>query len=201
MGVLFLLKNISRLLYWLQLASATACVVLSLIKLVKQNFGEIEKGDTDKRNRKSALIIFYSLALAEAMSFLLEKAYWEWNVIIKKLFDRINVECELGPDGLVSIRRFFYDAYSKCVNGSIFDGLKMDLVSLAMDLLDSDSSKIGITITVIERLVEMLNWKDPQEEEIRKSATEILVELAGKNQNSLRVVGIARANQRTVDLW
>ncbi|KAL4571805.1 hypothetical protein LXL04_018570 [Taraxacum kok-saghyz] len=61
--------------------------------------------------------------------------------------------------------------------------------------------KIGITITVIERLVEMLNWKDPHEEEIRKSATEILAELAGKNQNSLRVVGIAGANQRTVDLW
>ncbi|KAL4572584.1 hypothetical protein LXL04_019364 [Taraxacum kok-saghyz] len=214
----FLSKNISRLLYWLQLASATACVVLSLIKLVKQNFGEIEKGDTDKRNRKSALIIFYSLALAEAMLFLLEKAYWEWKVIIKKLLDRINDECELGPDGLVSIRRFFYDAYSKCVNGSIFDGLKMDLVSFAMELLDSDSSdeqligvrilknftknqrfsedtlqKIGITITVIERLVEMLNWKDPQEEEIRKSAAEILAELAGKKQNSLRVAGIAGA--------
>ncbi|XP_023733950.1 uncharacterized protein LOC111881788 [Lactuca sativa] len=214
----FLSRNISRLLYWLQLASATACVVLSLIKLVKQNFGEIEKGDTDKRNRKSALIIFYSLALAEAMLFLLEKAYWEWKVIIKKLLDKINDECELGPTGMVSVRRFFYDAYSKCVNGSIFDGLKMDLVSFAMELLDSDSSdeqligvrilknftknqrfsedtlqKIGITITVIERLVEMLNWKDPQEEEIRKSAAEILAKLAGKKQNSLRVAGIPGA--------
>nr|XP_043619895.1 uncharacterized protein LOC122591712 [Erigeron canadensis] len=214
----FLSRNISRLLYWLQLASATACVVLSLIKLVKQNYGEIEKGDTDKRNRKSALTIFYALALAEALLFLLEKAYWEWKVMYKKLLERVNNECELGPFGMISVRRFFYDAYEKCVNGSIFDGLKMDLVSFAMELLDSDSSdeqligirilesftknarfskdtlqKIGITITVIERLVEILNWKDPQEEEIRKSAAEILAKLAGKKQNSLRVAGIPGA--------
>ena len=136
----FLSRNISRLLYWLQLASATACVVLSLTKLVKQNFGEIEKGDTDKRNRKSALIIFYSLALAEALLFLMEKAYWEWKVTYKKLLDRINEECQLGPTGIISVRRFFYDSYSKCVNGSIFDGLKMDFVSFAMELMMSDSS-------------------------------------------------------------
>nr|GEZ03112.1 ARM repeat superfamily protein [Tanacetum cinerariifolium] len=190
------LEKKKTLLYWLQLASATACVVLSLIKLVKQIFGELEKGDTDKRNRKSALIIFYSLALAEALLFLLEKAYWEWKVMYKKLLDRINEECQLGPTGIISVKRFFYDSYSKCVNGSIFDGLKMDFVSFAMELMDSDSSdelligmqilgsftknprfsedtlqKIGITITVIERLVEMLNWKDTQEEDIRKTAT------------------------------
>ncbi|RVX21878.1 hypothetical protein CK203_001386 [Vitis vinifera] len=119
---------------------------------------------------------------------------------------------------MVSIRRFFYDAYSKCVNGSIFDGLKMDMVSFAMDLLASNSpdeqligarilrqfamserysddtlQKIGINLPVIERLVEMLNWKDPQEEEIRQSAAEILSKLAGKKQNSLRVAGIPGA--------
>ncbi|KAI7742705.1 hypothetical protein M8C21_020712, partial [Ambrosia artemisiifolia] len=214
----FLSRNISRLLYWLQLASATACVVLSLIKLIKQNYGEIQKGDTDKRNRKSALTIFYALALAEALLFLLEKAYWEWKVMWKKILDQVNDECELGPVGMVSVRRFFYDAYSKCVNGSIFDGLKLDLVSFAMELLGSDSSdeqligvrilekftknprfcedtlqKIGITISVIERLVEMLNWKDVQQEEIRRSAAEILAKLAGKKQNSLRVAGIPGA--------
>ncbi|KAK2979436.1 hypothetical protein RJ640_028994 [Escallonia rubra] len=214
----FLSRNVSKLLYWLQLASATACVVLAMMKLVKQNFGEIAKGDTDKRNRKSALIIFYSLALAEALLFLMEKAYWEWQVTYCTLLDKVNKECELGPSGLVSIRRFFYDAYSKCVNGSIFDGLEMDMVSFAMDLLSSNSpeeqligaqilrqfamnnqfsddtlQKIGICISVIERLVEMLNWKDPQEEEIRLSAAEILSKLAGKKQNSLRVAGIPGA--------
>ncbi|KAL2229847.1 uncharacterized protein LOC105171410 [Sesamum indicum] len=214
----FISRNVSKLLYWLQLASATACVVLSLIKLVHRNYGDIEKGDSDKRNRKSALIIFYSLALAEALLFLLEKAYWEWKVSVRRLLDSVNKECELGESGLISIRRFFYDAYSKCVNGSVFDGLKMDMVSFAMELLDSNSpdeqligarilrkfstsprfsedtlQKIGINLSVMERLVEMLNWKDSEEEEIRYSAAEILLKLAGKRQNSLRIAGIPGA--------
>ncbi|XP_052208674.1 uncharacterized protein LOC127812300 isoform X2 [Diospyros lotus] len=214
----FLSRNISKLLYWLQLASATACAVLSLLKLIKHNYGEVEKGDSDKRNRRSALNIFYALALAEAFLFLLERAFWEWKVTFCKLLDEVNKECELGPSGMVSIRRFFYDAYSRCVNGSIFDGLRMDMVSFAMDLLASNSpdeqligvrilrkfamserssdetlKNIGTTLSVMERLVEMLNWKDSREEEIRQSAAEILSKLAGKKQNCLRVAGIPGA--------
>ncbi|KAG6668271.1 hypothetical protein CIPAW_01G158200 [Carya illinoinensis] len=214
----FLARNVSKFLYWLQLLSATACVVLSLIKLIKHNYGEVQKGDTDKRNRQAALNIFYALALAEALLFLMEKAYWEWKVSYCRLLDEVIKECELGPTGMVSIRRFFYDAYSRCVNGSIFDGLKMDMVTFAMDLLASNSpdeqligvrilqkfalnerfsddtlQKMGINISLIERLVEMLNWTDPQDEEIRRSAAEILSQLAGKKQNSLRIVGIPGA--------
>lgn len=60
--------------------AAIACVALSLIKLIQRDFGEIAQGDSDKRNRKSALIIFYGLTLAEASLPLLEKVYWEWKV-------------------------------------------------------------------------------------------------------------------------
>ncbi|CAA7061937.1 unnamed protein product [Microthlaspi erraticum] len=214
----FISSTVSRFLYWLQLMSATACVALSLYKLVKHDYGDVHKGDTDKRNRQSALNIFYSLALAEAMLFLMEKAYWEWQVSVCNLLENVTRECEFGVTGLVSIKRFFYDSYSKCVNGSIFDGLKMDIVSFGMELLGSNSSdeqligarilrqfsvnerysedtleKIGINFPVVERLVEMLNWKDLQEEEIRRSAAEILSKLAGKKQNSLRVAGISGA--------
>ncbi|GAB4843485.1 hypothetical protein Ancab_013446 [Ancistrocladus abbreviatus] len=214
----FLSSNVSRVLHWLQVLAAIACVVLALTKLILHNYGEVAKGDTDKRNRKAALTIFYSLALAEALLFLVEKAYWELKIIYGKLLEQVNQECELGPSGLLSIKRFFYDAYSRCLDGSIFDGLKMDMVSFAMELLASSSSdeqhigarilrsfatnerysddtlqKIGINFLVMERLVEMLNWKDPQEEEIRQSAAVILSKLAGKKQNSLRVAGIPGA--------
>lgn len=215
---MFVSRNVSRILHWLQLASAMACVVLSMIKLVYRNYGEAEKDVSDKRNRESALIIFYSLALAEALLFLLEKAYWEWKVSFERLLEAVNRECELGDSDLISTRRFFYDAYSKCVNGSIFDGVKMDMVSFAMELLDSNSpdeqligarilrkfatcprlsedtlQKIGINLAVMERLVEMLNWKDQEEEEIRYSAAEILSKLASKKHNSLRIAGIPGA--------
>ncbi|XP_030536183.2 uncharacterized protein LOC115744913 [Rhodamnia argentea] len=214
----FLSRNVSKLLYWLQLLSATACVVLSLMKLIKHNYGEVAKGDTDKRNRKAALTIFYSLALAEALLFLMEKAYWELKVSFCKLLEEVTRECELKKSGLIAVRRFFYDSYSRCVNGSIFDGLGMDMITFSTELLDSNSPdeqligvrilcqfatnsrfsddtlrKIGTNISVIERLVEMLNWKDPQEEEIRWSSAEILSKLAGKKRNALRVAGIAGA--------
>ncbi|XP_058082368.1 uncharacterized protein LOC131230462 [Magnolia sinica] len=214
----FQTKNISKFLYWLQLLSASACMSLSLTRLIQQDYGDVSKGNPDKKNRKSALNIFYALALAEALLFLMEKAYWEWRVSYGKLLHEVNDECEFGNSGLVSIKRFFYDAYSRCVNGSIFDGLKMDLVSFAEELLESNSNdeqltgvrilrkfatskqyshstlrKIGTSVPVIERLVEMLTWKNTTEEEIRKSAAEILSKLAGKKQNSLRVAGIPGA--------
>ncbi|XP_039129256.1 uncharacterized protein LOC120265422 [Dioscorea cayenensis subsp. rotundata] len=207
-------KNISRVLYWLQLLSAVACMTLSLMRLVQQNYGEDQPGT---ENRKPALNLFYGLALAEALMFLLEKAYWEWTISICKLLEQVKQECEFGTAdiGIVPIKRFLYDAYSSCINGSVFDGLKMDLVSFAGELLDSDfhdeqliglqilqkfaksdrfSSdtlrKIGTSTSMMERLIDMLSWKNPAKEKIRRLAAEIVSKLAGKKQNALRVAGI-----------
>ncbi|CAA7405003.1 unnamed protein product [Spirodela intermedia] len=221
----FLSSNISRALYWLQLASAMACVTLSLERLISQDYGEIEKCDTDKRNRKAALFLFYGTALAEAALFLAEKAYWEWKISFCKLLERVSKECGFGPAGSLYVRRFFYDAYSMCINGSIFDGLKMDLVSFAEELLVSDSGneqlmgaqiiktfaksekfagetlrKVGNSEGVIQRLLEMLNWKNPAEAKIRLSAAEIVSKLAGKNQKALRLAGIPGAMESIASL-
>ncbi|KAF8021339.1 hypothetical protein BT93_G1697 [Corymbia citriodora subsp. variegata] len=217
-GWVFLSRNICKIFNLLQLLSAIACVMLSLMKLIKHNYGEVANGDTEKKNQKAALIIFYALALAEALVFLTEKLYWQWKVVICKLLEGVNKECNLGASGMISTRRFFYDSYSRCINGSIFDGLGMDMVTFAMDLICSNTpdeqligarilhrfsttelfsvdtlQKIGTTLPVIERLVEILTWKDPQEEEIRESAAKIVSKLAGKKQNSLRVTGIPGA--------
>ncbi|KAL9237585.1 hypothetical protein vseg_012115 [Gypsophila vaccaria] len=208
-------RNISKILEWFQILAAITCVALSMIKIIRRNFGDIQKGDTDKRNRQASLLIFYSLALAEALLFLLEKLYWEVKVTYCKVLERVNEECEFGPLGIVSIKRFFYDAYSRCVEGSIFDGVKMDMVSFAIELLSSNSpdeqlmgarilqsfstserfgddtlQKIGTMFPTVERLVEMLNWKDPEEQDIRHASAIILLKLAGKERNSLRLAGI-----------
>ncbi|KAL3727415.1 hypothetical protein ACJRO7_032184 [Eucalyptus globulus] len=176
-GRVFLSRNVSKILYWLQLLSAIACVVLSLMKLFKRNFGDIAKRDTDERNGKAAL--------EQGM--------------------------RSGASGMNLTPRFFYDSYSRCINGSIFDGLGMDMVTFAMDLLSLNSQheqligarilhqfstkerfsddmlqKIGTTLPVMERLVEILNWEDPQEEEIR--------------QNSLRVAEIPGAMESILSL-
>lgn len=214
-GWVFLSKNVSRIFYWLQLISAVACAVLSLMRLIQQDYG---KSTNETRNRKSALDMFYALALAEALMFLMEKAYWNWKIEHCKLLEQVRRECELGPYGMVSIKRFFYDSYSKCIDGSIFDGLKMDLVSFGAELLDSNSRdeqligarilqkfttnaqfagytlrKIGTSTPLIERLIEMLNWKNTDEEEIRRSAAEVVSKLAGKKQSAIRVAEIPGA--------
>lgn len=214
-GWVFLSRNVSRIFYWLQLLSAVACAVLSLMRLIQQDYGKV---DGETRNRKAALDIFYALALAEAITFLMEKAYWNWMIDYCKLLEQVRRECDLGPYGMVSIKRFFYDSYSKCIAGSIFDGLKMDLASFGAELLDSNSRdeqligarilqkfttnaqfssytlrKIGTSTQVIERLIEMVNWKNPDEQDIRRSAAETVSKLAGKKQNAIRVAAIPGA--------
>ncbi|EER94819.1 uncharacterized protein LOC8080792 [Sorghum bicolor] len=209
-GWVFVSRKIGRLLNWLQVLSALACVALSVIRLWKHDFG-----GADSRNMRPALLLFYTLALLEASLFLFEKAYWTWKVSVCKLLHQVSDECELGAYGLVSLKRFFYDAYSRCIAGSIFDGIKMDLVTFAEELVLSDFldeqligvrilqqfansersasdtlRKVGTTPRSIERLVEMLNWKRPEEEEVRRCAAEIVSKLAGKSQNALRVSGI-----------
>ncbi|XP_010532692.1 PREDICTED: uncharacterized protein LOC104808657 [Tarenaya hassleriana] len=214
-GWIFVPKNVSKVFYFLQLLSASTCVILSLMKLIKRNYGA---NGPEKTNLYSALTIFYALAFAEASLFLVEKAYWEWKVSVSKILENVNEECGLEKFGTMAIRRFFYDAYSRCINGSIFDGLKMDMVSFAMELLESNSpdeqligaeilcrfsknedyasdtlQKIGMNSETIERLLEILNWKNPQQEDIRLLAAEILSRLASKKKNCLRVAGIPGA--------
>ncbi|KAK3008241.1 hypothetical protein RJ639_011808 [Escallonia herrerae] len=203
----------SLVLYCFQLASSTTCVTLSLMKLIKHICGDV--GDANERNQQLALNIFYSLALAEALLFLLEKAYSEWMIMHRKLLEEVNRECQLGPSSIIYVTRFFDDAFSACVNGSIFDGRQKDMVSFAMDLLASnvmdDQSngaiilqkfaanddfsyetlqKVGITTSAMVRLVEMLNWKAETQKEIRQSAAEVLVKLAGPKHKPLQVAGI-----------
>ncbi|URE05554.1 hypothetical protein MUK42_20839 [Musa troglodytarum] len=214
-GWVFVSKNVSRVLSWLQLLSALACAALSLMRLIQQDYGSV---GPESRNRKPALNLFYTLALAEALIFLMEKAYWTWRILYCNLLETVSRECELEEGGIVSIRRFFYEAYAKCIDGSVFDGLKMDLVTFAKELLNSEFRdeqllgaqvlekfvncaqfaddtlrKIGTSTWVIERLAEMLNWKNPAEEEIRRCAAEIVSKLAGKRQNVLRVAAIPGA--------
>ncbi|KAM3255057.1 hypothetical protein ACQJBY_048454 [Aegilops geniculata] len=212
----FLSRHVGRAFYWLQLASATACVTLSAVRLVRQDFGEAEDART---NRRSALDIFYGLALAEALLFLAEKAVWEWEVSHGRLLERVASECHLaGAPGLLAIRRFFYDAYSRCVDGSIFDGLRMDLVSFAEELLvegshdeqrigvgilvnvagsprlgDAALHRVGTSAAVMERLVEMLSWKGAAEAGARASAALVVSKLASKKRNALRVAGVPGA--------
>lgn len=70
-GWALLSKDMVKALRWLQILSAIASVILSSVRLTKQDYGEVQK---ETRNRRPALNLFYALSLAEAVLFLLEKA-------------------------------------------------------------------------------------------------------------------------------
>uniref|UniRef100_A0A0D3FIR6 ARM repeat superfamily protein n=1 Tax=Oryza barthii TaxID=65489 RepID=A0A0D3FIR6_9ORYZ len=216
-GRLFVSKNIGRLFTWLQVLSALACVALSVMRLWRHDFG-------DQPNKRPALLLFYTLALIEALIFLLEQAYWVWMFSGQKLPGTVSRECELGECGQVSLPRFFFDAYSRCITGSIFDGINMDLVTFAEELILSEFPeeqrigvrilqrltaggstldtvrKVGTNARSIERLVEMINWKSPEEEVVRWCAAEVLSKLADKRRNALRVSGIPGAIESVMSL-
>ncbi|XP_062197473.1 uncharacterized protein LOC133900378 [Phragmites australis] len=217
-------RKIGRLLNWLQVLSAFACVALSLMRLWKHDFGDGDQ--SSPKNMRPALLLFYTLALLEASLFLLEKAYWTWKFSFCMVLHQVSGDCHLeNTYGLVSLKRFFYDAYSRCIAGSIFDGIKMDLVTFAEELILSDFHdeqligvcilqqfaksagsagdtlrKIGTSRLTIERLVDMLNWKRPDEEEVRASAAKVVSKLAGKRQNALRVSSIPGAIESIMSL-
>ncbi|CAM0905205.1 unnamed protein product [Alopecurus aequalis] len=188
-----------RTFSWMQLLSASACVSLSLLRLLHQHYGGSEEART---NRRAALNIFYGLALAEAL--------------------RPPVPCR---EGAVAIRLFFYDSYSRCLNGSIFDGLHMDLVSYANGLITSGSHdeqslgagilvalaesdrfsdatlrKIGVSAPTIEHLIEMLSWKGLSEREVRRSAAVVVSMLTDGKVIAPRVTGIPGAIESVASL-
>ncbi|CAD6204359.1 unnamed protein product [Miscanthus lutarioriparius] len=214
---------VGRVFHWLQLLSASSCAALSLLRLVHQRY---DGSELARVNRHSALDIFYGLALAEALLFLVEKALWQWTVGHHRLLERVATDCHLATDcGAVAVRRFFYDSYSRCLNGSIFDGLHMDLVFYADDLLtagshdeqrlgasilaalvesdrfaDATLRKIGTSGPSIERLIEMLSWKNASEKNVRRSAAVVVFMLTGRKLDALRVTRIPGAMESVASL-
>jgi len=110
---------------------------------------------------------------------------------------------------------YFFDTYRRCINGSVFDGLKTDFVSysvellqsiddneqlegarllsmlLKLDLLRSEKLRvIGTTPGALERLIEFLSWEQPEEQEIRTVAGEIICKVVEIPRNRIRVIAI-----------
>jgi len=120
---------------------------------------------------------------------------------------------------------FFYDTYCRCMNGSVFDGLKMDFVSYSVELLQSiddneqltgarllsvlvksdrlTSEKlrvIGTTPGLLARLIGLLNWEKPQKREIRRVAGEIICKLVEIPRNRIRVMAIPESMESITSL-
>ena len=136
---LFQAHRISLFFYCLQIMSALVCVALSVWRLVIRDY--LIRGESDPEHTHiSSLFIFYSLTLTEAAIFLAGRAFWQYHISVRKILKSTNALCGLDlhdPEGH-TVRRFFYDLYSKCLTESVFQGLKMSLLNYAMEWLQSN---------------------------------------------------------------
>ncbi|KAJ7544979.1 hypothetical protein O6H91_09G101400 [Diphasiastrum complanatum] len=219
---LFNARRISSLLYHLQLLSSGVCIGLSVSRLVHQKF---DNSENPAQNLSPALLIFYSLALAEASIFLIERAYWEFEINFRKLLVKVHASCHFHKSDLIMVKQFFYDVYSMCLNGSVLDGLDMDLIEYSIEKLRSDNAteqvgsvrilavlvqqeefaddamrRIQTTPAVLPRLLEMLTWKKNAEREIRLAAAKIIAILAQNDCNRFRIVAIPGALEGVTSL-
>ncbi|KAL3694601.1 hypothetical protein R1sor_008252 [Riccia sorocarpa] len=133
-------KLVSRLLYAVQLQSAMMSIGLAIWRLKSQDFFYNEGDQQKPPNIMVSMNVFYILSVVEAGMFLVEKGYWEYKIRVKELLQSVTKDAELRPENLVAVKQFFYDVYSQCLRGSVFDGLEMDLVSFGISWLQADDS-------------------------------------------------------------
>ncbi|KAJ7516877.1 hypothetical protein O6H91_21G002700 [Diphasiastrum complanatum] len=219
---LFVGRHMNKILYFLQFMSAFSSIVLSIRSLSSQSYVDLRhESDKEYANLPMALNIFYALALTEASLFLVERSYWEFNIRYKRVLSQVAEDCKVQDleESLDMITDFFYDVYSKSLNGGIFDGLEMDLVGYSITQIQFDSIKkqfrgirmlsrfvepnqvfeadtvrrIGTTPGAIDRLVEMLTWKSQYERYIRLAAASIMDRLVQCSAGSFKIVAVSGA--------
>ncbi|BBN17749.1 hypothetical protein MPTK1_7g16730 [Marchantia polymorpha subsp. ruderalis] len=135
-------KLVSRLLYAVQLLSAIMSIGLAIWRLRNQDFFyNPGNAQSPPPNIKVSMNVFYILSVVEAGLFLLERIYWEYRIRVTQLLQKVNADADLGPDNLLTVKQFFYDVYSQCLKGSVFDGLEMDLVSHSITWLQAEDFK------------------------------------------------------------
>ncbi|KAF8667643.1 hypothetical protein HU200_052849 [Digitaria exilis] len=172
------------------------CLVLSLIRLMRQDYGSAHGDPTSKANLKAALNIFYSLAVAQSVLYI----FW---ISVDQIAVPMSYLCskkygyELG-----ALEDYITETKRKCIRDmSLYDD--WNLITYALSLLDSDSpcsddycSGLRILNALIEekvpvnqlmtqssrqriqKLISMLGWRRPTDRETRELAARILTHLA-----------------------
>ncbi|CAK9877803.1 unnamed protein product [Sphagnum jensenii] len=229
----FSAQTVSLLMTYLQICSALLSVGISLWRL-----STLQEFQDTAANVKLSLYTFYSMSCLEASIFLAERSYWYYKISWGKLLEDVKAKAGLQEEEndekhqqqdrhsefLVT---FFYEVYTKCLRGSVFDGLDMDLVGYSLGLIQSDDAKqvlsgirvlkalayhenrptrndtfrrIGITSGAIDRLVEMLAWCNPHEKEIRRHAAAVLEKVVHSSHNCSRVAAVIGSLENIVSL-
>lgn len=176
-------------LYW--------CIIVPATRLSQQDYGQGD-GDSSKANLKPAMMIFYSLALAQGTLYMLWFILNAGNAMMVRV---VASKCDFEKSwGRKSVDQYLSDTKFKCLKdpSSIKD---MNLIKFAAGLLDSDSEddyitgarmlvsfiqkqKLPVKLLIrssrirTQKLITMLGWTDPADREIRMLAAIIVGHVA-----------------------
>lgn len=172
------------------------CIVLSVERLWRQDFWQIN-GDPSKSNLKSAIMIFYSLALAQGIQYLI---WYILNFAGRALVNLVAKECEFDSKwGVNYVHKYLMVTEFKYLK-DLSSNQGWDLITHAKDLLDSESEEdflcgarmlatfiekgelpvqeLRLSRRKIQRLLMVLARTDPDDWEMRVLAAKILGHIA-----------------------
>lgn len=190
----------SSILGQLQLAALIACIVMSSLRLKRQDYVDPwNQVDDDHKNIRWSLNIFYALVLCQCILYFLTG-------ILANPAKRIFVVCmkyKLRLWIVLALDRYLQECVVKCINGDLREAVNMDLVSFAKQLSNSGSlddqlmgirildhllrskehkamvlRKIRSSLDTIEKAIYMLGLKREEEQDTRGHAARVLLELA-----------------------
>ncbi|TVU50534.1 hypothetical protein EJB05_01909, partial [Eragrostis curvula] len=198
----------------LQFPAAVLRVEISLVRLAfHKDYGYDEhpgkKNLGDNTNLTPSMNIFYSMVLGQGILYTLACILQIFSFIPRRsLVHRGGFRGQLGVE---SVDLYYEYAFSKCMGGNVLAPKKINLITFAVDFLNSDSSKnqlYGIWMAhsllqkeqtktrllskfttstkTMARLINMLDWTNPSHAKIRFLAAKVMVEVA----KNFRVVTI-----------
>ncbi|KAF7020595.1 hypothetical protein CFC21_033674 [Triticum aestivum] len=190
----------SSLIGYVQLAALIACIVMSSLRLKRQDYVDAQnQEDDDHKNIRQSLNIFYALVLSQCILYFV-------SAIVASPLKRMFVVClkyKLGVWGFLAIARYLQECLLKCISGDLHEAVNMDLVSFAKQKLTSNAlddqllgirildhllrikehkamvlTKIRSSLDTVEKAVYMLGLKKEVEQDTRGHAARVLLEVA-----------------------
>ncbi|TVU50537.1 hypothetical protein EJB05_01912, partial [Eragrostis curvula] len=210
----------------LQFPAAVLRVELSLLRLIFHNYyGDgVHPGNKtlgDETNLTPSLIIFYGTVLGQGILYIVACILQIFSFIPRRSL--VHLGGFRGQLGVESVDLYYEYAFSKFMAGDVLAPKKINLITFAVDFLNSDSSKnqlYGIRIMhsllqkeqtktrllsklsrstkTMTRLIKMLDWTNPSDAKIRLLAAKVTVEVA-KNYRVVMIPGTVQVVSGLLD--
>ncbi|GJN10292.1 hypothetical protein PR202_ga28374 [Eleusine coracana subsp. coracana] len=194
----------------LQIPAALIRVGLSLLRLVPHDYLGADPEDASKINLTPSLSIFYGMVLGQGILYLAACLLGIFSFIPRRSLARRGGF--RGRKGREFVKLYYAYAWDKCMENNVLARKKISLCSFALDSINSEYSptrqllgvqlihkllqmepartrllsRLNASVETMARIIRMLDWRNPEDTDIRLFAAKVVAELA----KSIRVVAV-----------